>query len=140
MLRTQALQIDKYSLLGSCSGGMTAMIMASEYADRVENIVVWSSKAFVTEDDVERYEAIRHDERVPNFYGIETCYSAKYVADTKGAWIDSLQALLRDDDGNICREALPRIRAPTLILHGAKDGSVPAHHAVYLHENIKNST
>lgn len=140
---TQALQIDKYSLLGSCSGGIAAMIMASKYVDRVEKLVVWSSKAFVTEKDLELYETFRDVKDWPEDFVSQDhveCYDDKYYADTWAAWIDSLHAVLRENDGNICREALPKIQAPTLVLHGALDNLVPTEHVVYLHENIKNST
>lgn len=137
----QALHIDKYSLLGSCSGGIVAMIMASEHVDRVENVVVWSSKAFVTRRDLELYEAVRNVDAWPEDFvsnGLEECYGKTYHSDTWAAWIDSLHEVFRTG-GNVCREALSKIRAPTLVLHGAKDNLVPVEHVVYLHENIENS-
>jgi len=119
------------------------MIMASKYVDRVEKLVVWSSKAFVTEKDLELYETFRDVKDWPEDFVSQDhveCYDDKYYADTWAAWIDSLHAVLRENDGNICREALPKIQAPTLVLHGALDNLVPTEHVVYLHENIKNST
>ncbi|RXN36389.1 valacyclovir hydrolase [Labeo rohita] len=41
--------------------------------------------------------------------------------------------------GSICREVLPLISCPTLIIHGAKDPMVPSFHPEYLLQNIKGS-
>lgn len=41
--------------------------------------------------------------------------------------------------GSICQQLLPRIKCPTLIIHGEKDPLVPRFHAEYIHEHIKGS-
>ncbi|XP_060870984.1 valacyclovir hydrolase-like [Metopolophium dirhodum] len=138
----ETLGIEKYSMLGWCNGGCTAMIAASRAADRVDKLVVWSCNAYVTAKDLEYYETTRdvHDwpegRRISQF----KAYGEKYVSDTWSGWIDAFRKILDEDDGDVCRDALAKIKAPTLILHGAKDVFVPIEHGVYLHENINRST
>ncbi|CAH1737410.1 valacyclovir hydrolase-like isoform X2 [Aphis gossypii] len=135
----KSLQIDKYSLLGWSDGGITALIMASKAVDSVEKLIVWGSNAYVTEKDVELYEKIRDIEnwspRMRQQF-IEL-YGKKYFSDTWNAWVDYFQVVLKENGGDICREALSKINAPTLILHGAQDPLVPMEHPVYLHKKIK---
>ncbi|KAE9543259.1 hypothetical protein AGLY_003170 [Aphis glycines] len=135
----KSLQINKYSLLGWSDGGITALIMASKAVDRVEKLIVWGSNAYVTEKDVELYEKIRDIEnwspRMRQQF-IEL-YGKKYFSDTWNAWVDYFQVLLKENGGDICREALSKINAPTLILHGAQDPLVPMEHPVYLYKKIK---
>lgn len=133
------MQIDKYSLLGWSDGGITALIAASKAVDEVDRLVVWGSNAYVTEKDIELYEKIRDlnkwSPRMKEPF-IEL-YGEKYFSDTWNAWVDSFQAIFKDNKGDICREAIPKIKAPTLILHGAQDPLVPMEHPVYLHKNLK---
>lgn len=42
-------------------------------------------------------------------------------------------------NGDICKEMVKNIVAPTLILHGEKDPLVPSKHYKYLHTNIPGS-
>lgn len=133
------MQIDKYSLLGWSDGGITALIMASKAVDQVEKLVVWGSNAYVTEKDIELYEKIRDIQKWSPAMRqpfIEL-YGEKYFAETWNAWVDSYQTILNNNQGDICRRALPKINASTLILHGARDPLVPIEHPVYLHKNIK---
>lgn len=138
----KALNVDKYSVLGWCSGGCTAIIMASKAVDRVEKLVVWSCNTRLTKEDLARYDATRDvriwpDQRKRPLFEL---YGEEYVIKTWKAWVESCRTTLEENDGNICSESLSKVHAPTLILHGAQDGLVPAEHSVYLHENIKSST
>ncbi|XP_022173716.1 valacyclovir hydrolase-like [Myzus persicae] len=138
----ETLGIDRYSMLGWCNGGCTAMIAATRAADRVDKLVVWSCNAYVTGKDLDFYETTRNvsdwpaGRRLPQF----GFYGEKYVSDTWSGWIDAFRKILDEHDGDVCRSALAKIDAPTLIMHGAKDEFVPLEHGVYLHENIKRST
>ena len=42
-------------------------------------------------------------------------------------------------DKNLCRQILPDIRCPSLIIHGNKDAMVASEHPEYLHKRIPNS-
>lgn len=118
------------------------MIAASKAADRVDKLVVWSCNAYVTARDLEYYETTRDVQRWPDAMRIPQCemYGEKYVSETWSGWIDAFRKILEDNDGDVCRGALAKISAPTLIMHGGKDVLVPVKHSVYLHENISRST
>lgn len=126
-------------MLGWCAGGIAALIIASKVADRVEKIVIWGTRVYVTREDVDIYEGIRDFNKWPEFkkqiyfdmYGEE--YSVRAVS----AFIDAFRWPFDHGDGNICREVLPFVNAPTLVLHGAKDFKIPVEHPVYLQKNIK---
>lgn len=138
----EALGVDRYSMLGWCYGGCTALIAASKAADRVEKLVVWSCNAYVTHKDLEYYETTRDiNNWSPQMRLSQVAmYGERYAADTWAGWIDAIWKILDEHDGDLCRGALAKINAPTLIMHGALDVLVSVEHAVYLHENIKNST
>lgn len=129
-------------MLGWSDGGNTALIAASKAVDQVEKLVVWGSNAYVTEKDLELYEKIRDVQkwspRMRQPY-VEL-YGEKYFSETWSAWVDSFQTILKENKGDIFREELPKIRAPTLILHGAQDPLVPMEQPVYLHKNLKHAS
>ncbi|XP_025411962.1 valacyclovir hydrolase [Sipha flava] len=133
------LQFNKYSLLGWSDGGITALIAASKAVNHVEKLVVWGSNAYVTEKDLELYEKIRDIQKwSPRMrQPFIELYGEKYFSETWSAWVDSFQTILNKNKGDICREELSKINAPTLILHGAQDSLVPMEHPVYLHKNLK---
>lgn len=125
--------------MGWSDGGITALIAASKAVDQVEKLVVWGSNAYLTEKDIELYEKIRDIQKwSPHMkQPLIELYGEKYFSDTWNAWVDAYQAIYKDNKGDICQEAIPKIKAPTLILHGAQDYLVPMEHPVYLHKNLK---
>lgn len=128
-------------MLGWCGGGITALIVASKAVDRVEKLVVWSCNAFITERDMTIYDSLRDIQSWNQYkrqFAIKT-YGEKYLTEKWNAWVDSNRSLLDERDGNICREVLSNINAPTLIMHGAHDGLIPVEHSVYLHKHINGS-
>lgn len=133
------MKIDRYSLLGWSDGGITALIAASKAVDQVVNLIVWGSNAYVTEKDIELYEKIRDIQKwSPSMkQPFIELYGEEYFSETWSAWVDAFQKILQENKGDICREVLPKINAPTLILHGAQDPLVPMEHPVYLRKNIK---
>lgn len=136
------MQIDKYSLLGWSDGGITALIAASKAVNSVEKLVVWGSNAYVTAKDIELYEKIRDVQKwSPRMkQPFVELYGETYFSETWSAWVDGFQKILKENEGDICRDALSKIDAPTLILHGAQDPLVPMEHPVYLHKNIKRGS
>ena len=53
-------------------------------------------------------------------------------------WVDAYYGL-KKFDGDICKQLLPNIVCPTLIVQGEKDTLVSDEHPDYLEKNIKNS-
>ncbi|XP_050523447.1 valacyclovir hydrolase-like isoform X3 [Daktulosphaira vitifoliae] len=134
-----ALNINQYSLIGWSDGGITALIAASQAVDKIQNVIVWGSNAYLTDKDIKLYEKIRDVKkwspkmRQPfiNLYGEE------YFAKTWSSLIDAYRAILEENKGDICCGELSKIEAPTLVLHGSQDPLVPIEHPVYIHKNLK---
>ncbi|KAK3703600.1 hypothetical protein QZH41_019152, partial [Actinostola sp. cb2023] len=133
----------KYSLLGWSDGGITAMIFAANNPGAVEKMVVWGVNALVTKEDGDMYEKARDiDKWNPR---MRKPLEARYGVDglrsmwKKIYWLDAIDRFFNGKGGNIYQEFLPKIRCPTLIVHGQKDPMVPQFHADYLHKNIAGS-
>ncbi|MBN3275105.1 BPHL hydrolase, partial [Polyodon spathula] len=137
----QALNFSRFSMLGWSDGGITALIAAAQYTFHINKLVVWGSNAYITEDDIKLYNAVRDvskwSERMRK--PMEEMYGAEYFAKTWAAWVDGICQFAKRPDGNICREVLPQIHCPTLIVQGLKDPMVPNFHAEFLHKHIKGS-
>ncbi|XP_059508408.1 LOW QUALITY PROTEIN: valacyclovir hydrolase [Stegostoma tigrinum] len=137
----QALHFKKFSLLGWSDGGITALIAASKYPGLIHKLVVWGANAFVTQGDIKIYNAVRdvstwsENMRKP----MVEMYGADYFAKTWAAWVDGIIQIEKETNGNICKDLVPQIKSPTLILHGEKDSMVPRSHPDYLHKHIKSS-
>ncbi|XP_075682801.1 serine hydrolase BPHL isoform X2 [Rhinoderma darwinii] len=164
----QAMNFKRFSLLGWSDGGITALIAAGSYPSLINKLVVWGANAYVTEEDLDLYNAVKD---VTNWSPkmrkpLEDLYGKEYFANTFSAWVEAMTHFSRKSDGteiptydvtlgttagvlycsrtaqksgNICRHLLPHIRCPTLIIHGMKDPMVPSFHAWFLHQQVKNS-
>ena len=53
-------------------------------------------------------------------------------------WVDAYNGL-KTSEGDICKDLLPNIICPTLIVHGNKDAIVSDEHPEYLEKHIQNS-
>ncbi|XP_072535513.1 valacyclovir hydrolase isoform X2 [Salminus brasiliensis] len=137
----QALGFRRFSLLGWSDGGITALITAALNPALIKKIVVWGSNAYVSEQDVKIYNAIRDvslwSERMRK--PMEEMYGTQYFTQTWERWVDGISQFTRNPQGSICTELLQLIVCPTLIVHGAKDPMVPSFHPEYLLQNIRGS-
>ncbi|KAG2458563.1 BPHL hydrolase, partial [Polypterus senegalus] len=137
----KALSFNKFSMLGWSDGGITALIAAAVYPSVVNKMVVWGANAYVTQEDLQLYNAVRdvstwsEKMRKP----MEKIYGPEYFAKTWLKWVEGISQFALQPEGNICREMLPQIVCPTLIIHGQKDPMVPDFHPEFLHKHIKNS-
>ncbi|KAM9308883.1 valacyclovir hydrolase [Gastrophryne carolinensis] len=137
----QALQFQNFSLLGWSDGGITALIAAGTYPLLINKLVVWGANAYVSEEDLQIYNAIKD---VANWslkmrQPMEDLYGKEYFSKTFSAWVDAVSMFLHASEGNICKHLLSKISCQTLIIHGVKDSMVPSFHPEYLHQHIKNS-
>ncbi|XP_036377788.1 valacyclovir hydrolase isoform X2 [Megalops cyprinoides] len=136
-----ALKFKRFSLLGWSDGGITALIAAARNPSLINKLVVWGSNAYVTEEDLKIYNAIRDvstwSERMRK--PMEDMYGARDFAKIWEAWVDGISQFAQRPDGSICRELLPLISCPTLIVHGGKDPMVPGFHPQYLLQRIRGS-
>lgn len=66
-------------------------------------------------------------------------YGEDYFKKTWSDLIDAIQRLYEKQNGDLCRQALSKIKCPTLIIHGAKDTMILPEHSKYLKQKIANS-
>lgn len=137
----QALKFPRFSLLGWSDGGITALIAAAQNPSRVSKMVVWGSNAYVSQQDLSIYNAIRDvscwSERIRK--PMEEMYGVELFRKTWEAWVDGIGQFAQRPKGSICIELLPQISCPTLIIHGEKDPMVPSFHPYFLLQHIKIS-
>jgi len=54
-------------------------------------------------------------------------------------WLNAVENVYKEKNGNLCQDMLPKIKCPTLIIHGEKDPLVSSFHPEYLHKHIAGS-
>ncbi|MGH0134920.1 UNVERIFIED_CONTAM: hypothetical protein FKN15_004265 [Acipenser sinensis] len=88
----KALNFSRFSMLGWSDGGITALIAAAQNTFLINKLVVWGSNAYVTEDDIKLYNAVRDvskwSERMRK--PMEEMYGSEYFAKTWAAWVDGI--------------------------------------------------
>lgn len=47
------LNISKYSLVGWSDGGITSLILAAKYPERIEGLVEWGANSYIIEEELE---------------------------------------------------------------------------------------
>ncbi|XP_064598798.1 valacyclovir hydrolase-like [Liolophura sinensis] len=137
----KALGLSQVSLLGWSDGGNTALIMAGRYPELCRKLVVWGSNTYVCDKDIEFTEAIRDinkwsDGMKKPFIDV---YGEAYFCEQWGRWVDAFHRIKHKNNGNVCRDQLPKIVCPTLIIHGQLDPIVVQEHPDYIHANIRHS-
>jgi valacyclovir hydrolase len=53
----QALSIGKFSMLGWSDGGITSMIAAANYPERIDKLVIWGANAYIIDQEAKMYES-----------------------------------------------------------------------------------
>lgn len=119
------LGIRKVSLFGWCDGGHLSILFSLMYPDMVEKLIVWGTKPSLTKDNVRVFERMR---RLTNWSPVARSETLKaydndvsYVTDVFNRYVDTVNIYYRDYGGNIYREMLPYVTAPTLVFHSADD-------------------
>lgn len=137
----QKLGFQRYSIVGWSDGGITGLVLAANQPDRVEKLVVWGSNSYISDTEVKIYEDIRDVRkwsarmREP----MEQVYGVDHFPKLWSAWVDGLLRIYHERKGDICSGKLKHIKAPTLVVHGAKDPMIIPDHVPYLLNNIKNT-
>lgn len=52
------LGFKKYSIIGWCDGGTAALLMASDFPETVENLIIMGTTAYITPDDAAFLESM----------------------------------------------------------------------------------
>ena len=96
--------MTKYSLLGWSDGGITAIIMAACYPDRVDNLVIWGANAFITHKDIELYEKIRNVDNWSTAMRktFTDVYGEAYFRTQFSLWVDAMSTYVQKFNGNMC--------------------------------------
>ncbi|XP_026683658.1 valacyclovir hydrolase-like [Diaphorina citri] len=91
--------------------------------------------------DIDLYESIRDLSKwsVAMKSPLIELYTEPGLTKLWGQFCDAFLHILKHQEGNICKDYLGKIEAPTFILHGAKDPMVPSYHPPFLREHIKNT-
>lgn len=66
-------------------------------------------------------------------------YGEEYFKKTWSLWVNAMEDICEQKQGNLCKEMLSDITCKTLIIHGAKDALVFKEHPDYLKNHIANS-
>ncbi|XP_012265443.2 valacyclovir hydrolase [Athalia rosae] len=132
---------DKFSLIGWSGGGITSIFMAANNPESIDKMVILGTNSYLVPEELAIYKSVRNIDswsermRAPM---IDT-YGEGYFRSTWAAWVDGMAAIFEKNDGNICKDLLPKVKCPTLIMHGAKDVMLWKDHPTYLEKNIKDS-
>ncbi|XP_033338104.2 serine hydrolase BPHL [Megalopta genalis] len=134
----KVLGFTKFSVVGWSDGGITVLFLAAMFPENVRKMVCFAGNAYITPTEIEIYKKSRDFDSwsekrrasMITVYGEE--YSRKLWAD----WVDACDRIYEKQNGNLCKELLPKIRCPTFLLHGAKDRMVLAEHPLYLKQHI----
>jgi pimeloyl-ACP methyl ester carboxylesterase/SAM-dependent methyltransferase len=140
-----ALGYEKYSVLGWSDGANAAIHLAAhaDTKDSIDKLVVWGGNAYVTEEDIDGYEAVRDvsanwSERMRNdkadvHGGVEALQALN------DKYTDTMRDIMYKRGGDICLSELHRITCPTMVLHGSKDVICHERHARYIGRHIPNA-
>ncbi|XP_076765897.1 serine hydrolase BPHL [Xylocopa sonorina] len=127
-----------FSLIGWSNGGVTSLILASMFPNNVRKMVTVASNAYITPEEMNVYKQYRNIDtwsekmRAP----LIAVYGEDYFRTIWCSWLDSVSRICEKRNGDMCKESLPKIECPTLIIHGKKDPMVLSQHSAYLKEHI----
>lgn len=134
----KTLGYEKFSLIGWSDGSITSLILAAKFADNVRKMVAVAGNAYITPEEADIYRKFRDIDawsekmRAPMI----TTYGEEYFRKIWTDWVDSVLRIYEKQHGNLCKELLPKIKCPTLIVQGAKDAMVLPEHPIYLKDHI----
>ena len=141
-----SLGYSKYSVLGWCDGGITAIHIAALFPESVNGIILWGSKGYIDESDIKKAESIRD---VNNFNPkFKKAFEEVYGSETalQGVWskyTDSVSATYnyhtQKSRGEWYDEEMSKVSCKTLIFHGARDTFTTLAHARYINDSIGDS-
>ncbi|XP_054003025.1 valacyclovir hydrolase-like isoform X2 [Hylaeus anthracinus] len=139
LMRT--LGFEKFSPVGWSDGGISAMILTANYPQNVRKLISVSANSYLSPEEIVEYRKIRNIDVLPDLLRTQLTdyYGEPYFRSMWADWIDFFDNIYRNKNGDLCLEALPKIKAPTLIIQGQNDTGVPAFHPVYLRDHIQGA-
>jgi valacyclovir hydrolase len=136
-----AFDIDKVLVLGFSDGGITGLLFAALYPERVIALAVMGAQPTI---NAQNTAAIRHwlleaplaeewQKQLAQLHG------EPYWRSLPGMYVAVQDALVDAGGVLITNEELAAIRCPALIMHGKRDRVVPAEYAHIISERIPGS-
>lgn len=115
----KALGFNSFTWMGWSDGGRAGLVAAISYPSKIEKLIVWGAASEVTKRQQLALEAARDlkywdEQRKQGF--IQEYGSQEEAQKIWGKHVDFYKTI-----GNICKEGVPRIRCPTLVIHGDRD-------------------
>lgn len=114
----EKLSCPSFTWIGWSDGGRTGLMAAGLYPSKIDRLIIWGATPMVTDRQKAGLEtsvnlALWTNERRDLFH---TEYGPELAQTMWTRHVKFYQTL-----GNLCQELVPKIRCPTLILHGARD-------------------
>ena len=135
----KSLGHEKFSIVGWSDRGITALFMAAMFTNNIEKMVALAANAYFEDEDLAMISKVRDVSKWSTRMRepMEEMYGKDYFPKLWKAWNDGIVKLANaTPDRNICRELLPDIRCPSLIIHGSHDAMVAGDHPKVLEKRI----
>lgn len=139
------LSLPVFSVLGWCNGGAAGLILASMFPQSVRKLVVFGTRSYITNEEIEFYEVIRDIGTWPigklnaNFLDPFLEVYGSSLQTMWSEWLDTINDYYSKNNGDICTKILSSVTRPTLILHGAQDKFCLPFHGEYLRDHVTGS-
>jgi pimeloyl-ACP methyl ester carboxylesterase len=155
-----AAGLDRFPILASSQGGPVSLAFAARYPERVTKLVLLGSFArgrLLRVDASEREQAEAYMTLMKHGWGVESsaflkAFSAIYIPDGRADELESLaeqQRITASPENAVSlryafdnfdvSEILPKVKAPTLVMHARNDGVHPLDQGRELAANISDA-
>ena len=132
-----------FDVMGWSDGANAGVILAAKNVFRVRKLVIFGGNSYLTDEDIEAYEATRDVEATwsPRMRGaLEAVYGLEELQKMWSSACDGWGEILREGGGDICQKEARALLCPTLVLGGEKDPIVPTFHPHWFADNIPGSS
>ena len=123
---THIVDPERIGLLGHSRGGAVALLTAAEHPDEIECLVTWATVSNLfraTPDEKKRWKE-------QGYWEFENKRTGQMMRVNR-AFLDDLEANRQRFD---LGQAVEKVEAPTLFIHGSEDTTIPPAESEMLHE------
>lgn len=125
----EALAVPRAHIVGVGEGATLALHLAIEAPERVASLVLGGARAYVTDEDVARLDALRPENLLAAAPDLARAYEAVH-GDGWRHLLDRYLTSFRSDRAYLdVRAKLGEVACPTLVVHGDTDPLVPMQQA-----------
>ncbi|CAG7722372.1 unnamed protein product [Allacma fusca] len=119
----EALECEKYSIVGWNHGGVTGMLHASHYPQNVIKQTLWDCYFQISPMLLKSLEAMTKLETWPseNLFHKLKYFKRDSLRKICSSFFETSKRIMAESGGNYLGDPLPSVECPTLILHGVKD-------------------